>query len=76
MNERESILNGMEMAGQTVDKSSTRNCSRYSRTSRQVMYGQHYKLIGNCIRRNTITTEILKMRTQWLKKKNVRRVKR
>jgi hypothetical protein len=34
------------MAGQTMDKSITKNCTGSSRNSSQVMYGIHFKIIG------------------------------
>jgi hypothetical protein len=40
------------MAGQTMDKSITENCSGSSRNSSQVMYEINFKIIGNCIKRN------------------------
>ncbi len=38
------------MARQTMDESITKNCSGSSRNSSQVMYGIHFKIIGNCIK--------------------------
>jgi hypothetical protein len=71
MKEGESISKGMALAGQIMGKRITRNCSGSLRTSSQVMYGRHYKIIGNCIRRNIMTKVIIKMRTQRPRKKNV-----
>jgi hypothetical protein len=34
-----------------MDESITKNCSGSSRNSSQVMYGIHFKIIGNCIKR-------------------------
>ncbi len=59
---RESILKGLAMAGQTMDKSITKNCSGTSRNSSQVMYGIHFKIIGNCIKRNIMPEMIIKLR--------------
>jgi hypothetical protein len=73
MKEGESISKGIAPAGLTMGKSFTRNCSRSVQTSSQVMYGRHYKIIGNCIRQNIMTKLIIKMRTQRPRKKNVRR---
>ena len=43
-------------------------------TSSQVMYGRHYKIIGNYIKRNITTKVILvKMTTQGDMKRNVRK---
>jgi hypothetical protein len=36
----------------SMDESLTKNCSGSSRNSSQVMYGIHFKIIGNCIKRN------------------------
>jgi hypothetical protein len=47
------------MAGQTMDKSITKNCSGSSRNSSQVMYGIHFKIIGNCIKRNIMPEMII-----------------
>jgi hypothetical protein len=39
------------MAGQTMDESITKIFSWSSRNSSQVMYGIHFKIIGNCIKK-------------------------
>ncbi len=49
--EGESISKGLAMAGRTMDKSITKNCSGSFRNSSQVMYGIHFKIKGNCIKR-------------------------
>ncbi len=36
----------------SMDKSLAQNCSGSSRNSSPVMYGIHFKIIGNCIKRN------------------------
>ncbi len=50
------------MAGETMDKSITKNCSGSSRNSSQVMYGIHFKIIGNCIKRKILPEMIIKLR--------------
>jgi hypothetical protein len=40
------------MAGQTMDKSITKNCSQSSRNSSQVVYGTHFKIIWNLYQKN------------------------
>jgi hypothetical protein len=37
------------------------------------MYGRHFKITGNCIRRNSGIRLMIKMRTEVPKKKSVRR---
>ncbi len=61
MQERESISKGLAMAGQTMDKSITKNCSGSSRNSSQLIYGIHFKIIGNCIKRNIMPEMIIKL---------------
>ena len=52
------------MAGQIMDGSIINNCLGILKSSRTVMYGIHYKIIGNCIRRNSTTKGmIIKMMT-------------
>jgi hypothetical protein len=62
------------MAGQTMDESITKNCSGSSRNSSQVMYGIHFKILGHCIKRNTMPEMIIKFRNYGNLKKNVREV--
>jgi hypothetical protein len=50
------------MAGQTIDKSITKNCSGSSRNSSEVMHGIHFKIIGICIKRNIMPEMIIKLR--------------
>jgi hypothetical protein len=64
MKEEESISKGIAIAGRIIGKSITRNCSGSLRTSSQVMYGRHYKIIKYCIRRNIMIKLAIKMRTQ------------
>jgi hypothetical protein len=52
----------LAMAGQTMDKSITKNCSGSSRNSSQVMYGIHFKIIGNCVKRNITPEMMIKLR--------------
>jgi hypothetical protein len=59
MKEGESNCRGTEMAGQTMDKSTTKNCYEFLEISSPVMYGRHCKIIGKCIRGNIITKVIL-----------------
>ncbi len=64
----------MGIAGQIMDESITKNCKGVLKTSSQVMYGSHYKIIGKFIRRNITTKVILvKMTTQGDMKRNVRK---
>ena len=52
------------MAGQIMDGSIIKNCLVFLKSSSRVMYGIHYKIIGNCIRRNSTTKGmIIKMMT-------------
>jgi hypothetical protein len=37
-----------------MDKSLSKNCSGSSRDSSQVMYGIHFKIIGNCIKNDQV----------------------
>jgi hypothetical protein len=62
------------MAEQTMDESITKNCSGSSRNSNQVMYGIHFKIIGNCIRRNITPEMKIKLRNLGNLRKNVRQV--
>jgi len=60
------------MAGQIMDGSIINNCLGILKTSSTVMYGIHYKIIGNCIRRNGTTKGmIIKMMTMGDMTKNV-----
>ncbi len=59
-----------------MDKSITKNCSGSSRNSSQVMYGIHFKIIGNCIKRNIMPEMIIKLRNEWNLRKNSRQVTR
>ncbi len=61
--EGEGISKGLVMGGQTMGKIITKNCSGSLRISSQVMSRKHYKIIGNCIRRNIMQEVIIKMRT-------------
>ncbi len=75
MKEGGSVYRGMGTAGQIIDESSiTKNCKEIFKTSSQVMYGRHYKIIGKFIKR-TITTKVIlvKMMTQGDMKRNVRK---
>jgi hypothetical protein len=62
MKEGESVSKDLAMAGQTMDESITKNCSGSSRNSSQVMYGTHFKIIGNSIKRNITPEMIIKLR--------------
>jgi hypothetical protein len=50
--ERESISKGLAIVRHTITECITKNWSGSSRNSSQVMYGIHFKIIGNCIKRN------------------------
>jgi hypothetical protein len=58
----ESISKLIAMTGQTVEKSITKNCSGSLRNSSQVMYGIHFKVIGNCIKRSIMPEMIIKLK--------------
>jgi hypothetical protein len=62
------------MGGQITCKIITKNCSGSLWTSSQVMSGKHYKIIGNCIRRNIMQYVIIKVMTEGYLKKNVQQV--
>ncbi len=59
MKEGESNCRGLEMAGQTMDESTTKNCYEFLQISSPVMYGRHYKIIEKCIRETIIIKVIL-----------------
>ncbi len=70
MKEGESISKKSAMGGQVMGKIITKNCSGSLRTSSKVIPGKHYKIIGNCIRRNIMQEVIIKMMTYGHPKKN------
>jgi hypothetical protein len=63
MKEGESNSSDMVMDGQTLGRIITKNCWIHSRNSSLVMYGKHFKITGNCIRRNIRIRLMIRMRT-------------
>jgi hypothetical protein len=57
-----------------MDRSITKNRSGSARNSSQVMYGIHFKIIGNCIEGNIMPEMIIKLRNKWNLRRNVRQV--
>ncbi len=63
MREGENVLRGMMVAGWTIKEDIIKNGFGILRTSSQMKYGRHDKIIGRHIRRNIITEVIFKIRT-------------
>jgi len=55
MKEGGNVWRDTGMAGQIMNGSIINNCLGFLKTSSQVLYGIHYKIIGTCIRRNSTT---------------------